>query len=237
MVEVNLNKKRKTISPRIFILTILLVVVFPFLPLLISKHWDWWEAWVYAITTIMAFALSRVIAARRHPDLIAERAGFLQHENTKLWDKRLASLGLLCGSLVPLVIGLDALYAWSPLFSLPLKIALLVLILAGYVLGSYAFIENAYFSAEVRVQSDRGHQVVSNGPYRWIRHPGYAGSLLTTLVIPLFLDSPWAILPAMFSIILLVIRTNLEDQALWNELEGYRDYAMRVRYRLFPGIW
>jgi protein-S-isoprenylcysteine O-methyltransferase Ste14 len=129
------------------------------------------------------------------------------------------------------------LYAWSPLFSLTVKIALLVLILAGYTLGSYAFIENAFFSAEVRVQADRGHQVVSSGPYRWIRHPGYAGSLLTTLVIPFFLDSPWAFLPAVFCIILLVIRTNLEDKTLWNELEGYRDYAMRVGYRLFPGVW
>jgi uncharacterized membrane protein len=88
------NKQQKIISPGIFILTILLVVVIPFLPLLISKHWDWWEAWVYAITTIIAFTFSRVIAARRHPDIIAERAGFLQHENTNPWDKRLASLGL-----------------------------------------------------------------------------------------------------------------------------------------------
>jgi protein-S-isoprenylcysteine O-methyltransferase Ste14 len=237
MVEMNMNKQQKTISPGIVVLTLLLVVVFPFLPLLISKHWDWWEAWVYAITTIIAFALSRVIAARRHPDIIAERAGFLQHENTKPWDKRLASLALLGGSLIPLVAGLNALYAWSPLFSLPVKIALLVLILAGYVLGSYAFIENAFFSAEVRLQADRGHQVVSSGPYRWIRHPGYAGSLLTTLVIPLFLDSLWALLPAVFSIILLVIRTNLEDKALTDELEGYGDYTKRVRYRLVPGVW
>jgi protein-S-isoprenylcysteine O-methyltransferase Ste14 len=139
--------------------------------------------------------------------------------------------------LVPLVAGLDALYAWSPEFSLPVKLASLVIILVGYVLGSYAFIENRFFSAEVRIQSERGHQVVTSGPYRWIRHPGYAGSLLTTLVIPFFLDSRWAFLPAVFCIILLVIRTNLEDKALSNELEGYRDYAMRVRYRLFPGIW
>jgi protein-S-isoprenylcysteine O-methyltransferase Ste14 len=231
------NKQQKTISPGIFVLTILLVVVFPFLPLLISKHWDWWEAWAYAITTIIGFVLSRVIAAQRHPDIIAERAGFLQHENTKPWDKRLASMGMVGGSLVPVVAALDALYVWSPLFSLPVKIALLVLILAGYALGSYAFIENAFFSAEVRIQADRGHQVVFSGPYRWIRHPGYASSLLTTLVTPLFLDSAWAILPAVFSIIILVIRTNMEDKALWNELEGYQDYAKRVRYRLFPGVW
>jgi protein-S-isoprenylcysteine O-methyltransferase Ste14 len=89
----------------------------------------------------------------------------------------------------------------------------------------------------VRIRTDRGHQVVSSGPYRWIRHPGYTGSFLTTLVLPLFLDSGWAFLPAVFSMILLVIRTTLEDKALTNELESYRDYAKRVRYRLLPGVW
>jgi len=232
-----MNNKQRSISPRIVILAIFLIVVVPFLPLLISRHWDWWEAWVYAITTILGFALSRVLAARRHPDLITERASFHQHENSKPWDKLLTSLGFLGGGLVPLVAGLDALIGWSPTFSLPVKLLSLVIILAGYALGSYALIENRFFSGEVRIQADRGHQVVSSGPYRWIRHPGYTGSLLTTLVIPLFLDSGWAFLPAVFSIILLVIRTNLEDKALTNELEGYRDYARRVRYRLLPGIW
>jgi protein-S-isoprenylcysteine O-methyltransferase Ste14 len=171
MMDMKMNNQQKTIFSGIVVLTLLLVVITPFLPLLISRHWDWWEAWVYAITTIIAFALSRVIAARHHPDLIAERANFLQHENTKTWDKRLAPAGLLGGSLIPLVAGLSALYAWSPLFNLPVKIALLVLILAGYALGSYALIENAFFSAEVRIQTDRSHQVVSSGPYRWMRHP------------------------------------------------------------------
>ncbi len=232
-----MNNKQKLISPRIIVLAIFLIVVIPFLPLLISRHWNWWEAWVYAITTILGFALSRVLAARRHSDLITERAGFLQHENIKPWDKLLTSLGFLGGGLVPLVAGLDALFSWPPTFSLPVKFVSLVIILAGYALGSYALIENRFFSGEVRIQADRGHKVVSSGPYRWIRHPGYAGSLLTTLVIPLFLDSGWAFLPAVFSIILLVIRTKLEDEVLTNELEGYREYARRVRYRLLPGIW
>ncbi|OGN90466.1 MAG: hypothetical protein A2Y88_02970 [Chloroflexi bacterium RBG_13_48_10] len=232
-----MNIKPKKISPRIVVLLLILVVVVPFLPLLISWHWDWWEAWVYAITTILGFALSRLLAARTHPDIIAERANFHQHENTKPWDKRLTLLGFLGGGLVPLVAGLDALYDWSPPYSLPLKIVSLIAILAGYALGSYAFIENSFFSAEVRIQADRGHRVVSSGPYRWIRHPGYAGSLLTTLVIPLFLDSGWAFLPSVFSVVLLVIRTKLEDKALTDELEGYSDYTRRVRFRLLPGVW
>jgi protein-S-isoprenylcysteine O-methyltransferase Ste14 len=213
------------------------VVVIPFLPLLISRQWDWVEAWLYAIIGILAFAISRVLAVRRHPDLLAERARFLQHEDAKPWDKLLSPLLGFGGVLLPLVAGLDALFGWSPPFSLPAKILALLIILAGYALGSYALIENRFFSGVVRIQTDRGHQVVSTGPYRWIRHPGYAGALLTYLATPLFLDSKWAFLPALYVTIVLVIRTSLEDKTLQNELEGYREYARRVRYRLLPGVW
>jgi protein-S-isoprenylcysteine O-methyltransferase Ste14 len=213
------------------------IVLIPFLPLLISWHWDWWEAWVYAIIGILSFAISRVLAARRYPDLIAERARYLQYENAKTWDKLLAPLLGFGGVMVLLIAGLDALFDWSPAFSLTVKILSLVIILAGYALGSYALIENRFFSGMARIQTERGHQVVSSGPYRWIRHPGYAGALLTYLVIPFLLDSGWAFLPAMLSNALLVIRTDLEDKTLQNELEGYRDYARRVSYRLLPGVW
>ncbi len=113
----------------------------------------------------------------------------------------------------------------------------LALLLAGYALASYALIENAYFSGMVRIQTDRGHQVVSSGPYRWVRHPGYTGALLAYLGTPLLLDSIWALLPAVFLTVALIIRTRLEDQTLQAELDGYRDYAQRVRYRLLPPVW
>jgi len=232
-----MENQSKTISPRAILLMLFFIVVIPFLPLLISRQWDWWEAWVYAIIGILGFAISRVLAARRHPDLLAERARFLQHEDAKPWDKYLSPLVGLGGGLIPLVAGLDALFDLSPPFSLPVKILALVIILAGYALGSYALIENRFFSGMVRIQTDRGHQVVSNGPYRWVRHPGYAGALLTYLATPFFLDSKWAFLPVVFISIVLVIRTNLEDKVLQNELEGYRDYARRVRYRLLSGVW
>lgn len=232
-----MNNQQRTISPRVVVQMLFFVVVIPFLPLLISSRWDWWEAWVYAIICILGFAISRGLAARRHPDLLAERARFMQHENAKPWDKLLAPLVGLGGGLVPLVAGLDVRFDWSPTFSLPVKIVSLVIILAGYALGSYALIENRFFSGMVRIQTDRGHQVVSSGPYRWMRHPGYAGALLTYLATPLFLDSQWAFLPAVFFTILLVIRTDLEDRTLQDELEGYRDYAGRVHYRLLPGVW
>jgi protein-S-isoprenylcysteine O-methyltransferase Ste14 len=232
-----MNNQPKVVSLRVVVQVLFFVVVMPLLPLLISGRWDWWEAWAYALICIFGFAISRVLAARRHPDLLAERARFLHHENAKSWDRLLAPLVGLGGGLVPLVAGLDALFDWSTTFSLPAKIVSLAILLAGYALGAYALIENRFFSGMVRIQTDRGHQVVSSGPYGWMRHPGYAGALLTYLATPVFLDSQWALLPAVFITLTLVIRTDLEDKTLQNELAGYRDYAGRVHYRLLPGIW
>ena len=227
----------KAVTPRVIVLMLFFVVVIPYLPLLISRQWDWWEAWVYAVIAILGFAISRLLAARRNPDLLAERARFLRQPDAKPWDKLLSPLVGLGGGLIPLVVGLDALYGWSTPFSLPAKTAALIIILAGYVLASWALIENRFFSGMVRIQSERGHHLVSTGPYGWIRHPGYAGALLTYLATPVFLDSKWAFLPVLFVTIVLVIRTSKEDATLQHDLEGYRAYAGQVRFRLFPGLW
>ncbi len=232
-----MNQKRKAVSPGVVATMVLIVVVEPLLPLLITRRWDWWEAWVYALICILGFALSRALAARRHPDLLAERARFLQQPEAKPWDKLLAPLVGLGGGLVPLAAGLDGLFGWSNGFGLPVKIVALMVFLAGYVLASYALITNRYFSGMVRIQTERDHRVVSAGPYRWVRHPGYAGSLLVYLATPLWLDSLWALVPAALFGVLIVIRTRLEDSCLQAELAGYREYAGRVRYRLVPGVW
>jgi protein-S-isoprenylcysteine O-methyltransferase Ste14 len=232
-----MSEGQRIITPRLIVGVLFFIVLVPFLPLLISRHWDWWEAWTYAIIYILTFAISRLLAARRHPDIVAERARFLQHENTQTWDQKLIPLLGLVGILVMVVCGLDELLGWSPELSLALKMIALVIILAGHVLGTYALMENRYFSGTVRLQTDRGQQVVSSGPYQWIRHPGYAGALLAYLATPLFLDSIWAYLPTSLLMALFMLRTALEDRFLQDELAGYRDYANRVRYRLIPGVW
>ena len=122
-------------------------------------------------------------------------------------------------TLMLLVIGLDALWGGLFAFSLAVKLAALLVILAGYVLASYALIENRYFSGVVRLQTDRGHQVVSSGPYRWVRHPGYAGLLLTYLGTPFFLDSLWAFVPTAILLVALFLRTSLEDRFLQDRVQ------------------
>jgi len=228
---------QKKIPLRAIVLMLFFIVVIPLLPLLISRRWDWWEAWTYAGISILGFAISRMLAAQRHPDILSERAKFLQHEDAKPFDKILSPLVGLGGGIIPIIAGLDELFQWSPGFSPTVKIISLIIILAGYTLASYALIENRFFSGMVRIQTDRGHEVVSGGPYRWVRHPGYAGSLITYPVIPLLLDSEWTFIPAILLIIILVIRTYLEDKTLQKELPGYADYAKKVRYRLVPGVW
>ena len=232
-----MSNQPKLLTPRIIIQVLLFIVVVPFLPLLITRNWGWGEAWAYALVNIGGFAVSRALAARAHPDVIQERAHTGEHEDTKSWDKVLSPLVALGSGAIPLVAGVDALGGSSAAFSVAVHLLALGLIVAGYVVASYALIENRFFSGTVRIQKERGHHVISTGPYAWVRHPGYAGSFWAFLATPVLLDSWWAVLPTVVIVCALVIRTRLEDQTLQEELEGYREYAQRVRYRLLPGVW
>lgn len=146
-----MNDQQNVITPRVVLQVLFFVVLLPFLPLLISGRWNWWDAWLYAIISILSFVISRILAARRHPDLIAERARMMRHEDAEPWDRRLAPLLGLGGALALLVAGLDARYNWSQDFDMPLKIIALIVILAGNILGTYALMENRFFSGVVRL--------------------------------------------------------------------------------------
>jgi len=135
------------------------------------------------------------------------------------------------------VAGLDHRYTWSSLFPPWLIVTGFILISLGYAFAAWAFAENRFFSSVVRIQTDRGHAVCDSGPYRFVRHPGYAGSILALFGIVLALGSVWTLVPAVVASIIAVIRTVLEDQTLQKDLPGFRDYAQRVRYRLIPGIY
>ncbi len=156
----------------------------------------------------------------------------------KPWDKVLAPLmGLSLSFPLVLVAGFDHRHRWSPAFPAWITMIGLVLIICGYALAVWALAENRFFSSMVRLQRDRGHAVCDSGPYRCIRHPGYAGNTVPVVGIVLALNSLWTIIPAAAAIVLIVIRTLLEDRTLREELPGYLEYAERVRYRLVPGIF
>lgn len=234
-----MNNPKNPLTVRTIVQLVVFIVLVPFLPLLISLRWDWWQAWVYGLVNVLGFVASRLLVNKRHPDLLVERARFMQHEDTKPWDNVLARLVGLGGALIPLVAGLDAKYGWSETdYRLLIEIVALTFIITGYALGSWALLENRFFSGTVRIQKERGHHLVSTGPYAWVRHPGYAGALLTYFATPLLLDSPWTFIPVVFIAILLIIRTSLEDRTLQEELPGYEEYATQMtKFRLIPGIW
>lgn len=136
-----------------------------------------------------------------------------------------------------IVAGLDHHFGWSTLFHLWLNILGFVLIALGYSFVAWALVENRFFTSMVRIQTDRGHEVCDSGPYRIVRHPGYAGNILPLPGIVLALGSVWEIIQASVAMVIRVTRTVLEDRNLQEERPGYMDYARRVRFRLIPGIY
>lgn len=232
-----MSEQKLSLTPRIILQLLVVLVLLPLLPLLITGRWRWWEAWLYAAIFFFGFIFSRGLAARKHPDLLQERAQSGQHTDTKSWDQLLSRLMGFGAGMVPLAVGLEHRFSGAASYSAAVEAAGLVLILAGYALGTWAMVANRYFSGTVRIQHDRGHRVVTHGPYSYVRHPGYAGALLSYAGTPLLLDGRWAFLAVGVLAVVLVLRTTLEDRALQEELEGYRDYAQHVPSRLIPGIW
>jgi protein-S-isoprenylcysteine O-methyltransferase Ste14 len=228
----------QTTSPRQWIRLILVYLFVPLVLLVCGGDFRWWQAWVYSLLFIAAGVGGRILGERRHPGLTAERQSSESIQGAPAWDKVLSPLMALSISF-PLVIvaGLDHRFGWSPIFPLWLNVLGFFLIALGYTFAAWAFIENRFFSSVVRIQTNRGHMVCDSGPYRIVRHPGYAGNILPLLGIVLALSSLWTIIPAAAALLIAVIRTALEDQTLQEELPGYQEYARRVRYRLFPGIY
>jgi protein-S-isoprenylcysteine O-methyltransferase Ste14 len=174
---------------------------------------------------------------RRNPGLLKERMSGETHPDVKGWDRTIirAYTGLLAAML--LLAPLDAVrFRWS---RVPLGVQALALagLFAAWALVIWAFRENAFLAAVVRIQAERGHTVCTTGPYRIVRHPMYVGVILTVLGVPVLLGSLFALVPAVLIAGLFVLRTALEDRTLQAELPGYADYARTVRWKLLPGVW
>ncbi len=206
--------------------------------LLSAGQYNWWEAWAYTVTSFLVILGSRAVMIWKSPDLALERSQAPDKEDVKEWDKYLMPFTALIAPFISwIVAGLDQRFGWSGDLPNWIQIAALLLIQLGSLVGSWAMMANRFFSSQVRIQTDRGHSVVRAGPYQYVRHPGYAGVLISWLAAPIFFSSWWAIIPTVLAITASVIRTSLEDRTLQNELPGYKEYAAEVKYRLVPGIW
>lgn len=196
---------------------------------------DWWPAWAL-LAVMLAWIIAMGFAIIRfNPDLLAERLG--PRKGGKQWDMTIMGIVGLSELARLIIAGLDQRYGWTGGFPIAAQIAALAVCALGYALGVWATASNAFFSQIVRIQTERGHAVATGGPYQYVRHPAYVGTILYQLAMPVLLASWWALIPGGVNAILLVIRTALEDRTLQAELSGYADYARLVRHRLLPGIW
>jgi protein-S-isoprenylcysteine O-methyltransferase Ste14 len=196
---------------------------------------NYWQGWFYATICIISVFLNS-FALKNKDELAAERSGV--KSGTKSWDKIILGLSAVTLIIIYIVAGLDSgRFQWSPRFHWGINALGAILILLGEVIFLMAQKQNRFFSSLMRIQTDRGHTVCDTGIYKIVRHPAYSGNIITAIGIPLILGSVWGFIPSVVSIFLIIIRTSLEDKTLIDELEGYRDYTSRTRYRLFPFIW
>lgn len=210
----------------------LILVALVFLPV---GRIDWTPGWIFIAVLVAAFGVSALLLARVNPMIYRARSRF--QPGTKTWD--LVLLTVLFPAIlseIPLA-SLDAgRMRWS---DVPLFVVLIgyVLLVGGIAVTAWAQAVNPFFEPGVRIQTERSQRVITSGPYRFVRHPGYSAAIVMFAGIPLALGSWWALLPAALAIAVLVLRTGLEDRLLRSELSGYAEYVRRTRYRLVPGLW
>jgi protein-S-isoprenylcysteine O-methyltransferase Ste14 len=196
---------------------------------------DWIEAWVYFALRFGALLTIGLWAARKNPGVINERGR--SSDNAKSWDKIFGAIYAPLLFIIPIAAGLDAgRYGWSNVPQIWQTIGLLALIPA-MILPYWAMAVNPFLVTTVRIQEERGQQVIAAGPYRFVRRPMYVGAILLSVGGPLLLGAAWALIPGGLATIALVVRTALEDRMLQIELPGYKEFTRRTRYRLIPGVW
>ena len=196
---------------------------------------DYRQGLIYVAIGLIMSALNYTFL-RIDPELLSERSK--PGENTKPWDKTILGLSFLVTLSMYIVAGLDSgRYHWSPVFPQSLCEVGILLTMTGQLLFLIAQKQNKFFSSTVRIQTDREHIVCDTGLYTIVRHPAYLGMIIQSVGFPLLFGSLWSIIPIILSIILILIRTNLEDKTLYHELSGYPEYMTKTRYRIIPYIW
>jgi protein-S-isoprenylcysteine O-methyltransferase Ste14 len=196
----------------------------------------WWpRGWLFLVTFTFATSVALLVLERVNPEVIVARSRF--HSGTKAWDKVVMAflfpsfLAILCVAALD-----DGRFHWFPLDWWICGVGN-VLYLIGFGGLAWATAANRFFEPTVRIQSDRGHVVITSGPYAIVRHPGYAAALPLFVGMALAMGSLWALIPGLITFLVLVVRARWEDAMLQNELAGYKEYAQKVRYKLIPGVW
>ena len=184
----------------------------------------------------MHYVVSTTVQFKLNPELLVQRLK-MKREGSKLWDEilmRFSNLSVII--LIPVVAGLDFRFNWL-ILEIYFAFIGLIFVTVSSIFLNWAMILNPHFEPTVRIQKERDHKVIKNGPYKIVRHPGYLAGILFAISIPLLIGSVLAFIAVGIYVILMLIRTWFEDKTLQKELEGYSEYVNQVRYRLFPKIW
>lgn len=198
----------------------------------------WWQGWVYMVTSLVMLLGSRYILIKRYPETAAERMAAGKKENTQSWDKILVPLvAIYLPMSVWVIAGFEKRFSVSAGIPIWGQIAAFMISIGANVFSNWALFRNRFFSSHVRIQNDRGHYVVKDGPYAIVRHPGYAGGFVYFLATPIFFNSWWTWIPSLATCVLYIYRIIKEEETLAEGLPGYKGYMQEVRYRIFPGIW
>ena len=198
--------------------------------------WRWPAAWVFLAAMILIGLFSGLWLARTDPELFAERMRVTAQDEQPAADKVFVLVLGVALMLWFVVIGIDHRLHGSD-FRRSLQALGLALQLVSTVFIMWVMHENSFAAPLVKIQSERGHHVISSGPYAWVRHPMYTGAVLFFAGIPLLLGSGWGLVMSPLLAVLFAIRITIEERTLRSGLEGYDDYTSRVRYRLLPGVW
>ena len=232
MAQAKLNRDgiRYLLTP--FIWAIIMAAAF----LLAAGRLNIFRGWLAFGVHFLGAIGGMLIMWRFAPGLANQRAA--AREGTKKWDKAILLIYfLLILIAIPIAAGLDVgRYGWSQLTG-SYAIVGIILYVAYFFLFYWSILVNRHFEGTSRIQHDRGHQVISQGPYSFVRHPGYVAMIFASLSDPFIIGSLYSFIPSLAAIIAAVIRTFLEDKMLQKELEGYSEYAQNTRYRLVPGLW
>jgi protein-S-isoprenylcysteine O-methyltransferase Ste14 len=196
----------------------------------------WIRGWICTAVYFVSMTMTGMVIHHFNHDLIQARSKW-RRKDTQPFDKIFIAIFIPLTFIQVAMAGLDAVrFGWShmPLWTLYPGFAIF---LVGIAVVTWTMALNPYAETTVRIQYDRGHTVISSGPYRIVRHPMYVGSILMYPGTALMLGSKWALLLSAMMALLLVVRTALEDETLRRELAGYEQYAVMTRYRLIPGVW
>lgn len=232
MADTGSSKRKKIILTVRSIATVFILLCLLFGP---AGTLNWPEAWLFLTLYFLAVGAMVIWLKKKSPDLLKER--MTVKKDVKSWDRKIILVYTLCFMIMLSMTGLDSVrFLWSRV-----PLAWQVIGFLGFVpvmtLVFWTMRENAYLAQYVRIQKERGHRICSSGPYRYVRHPMYVGVIFMTFCIPLALGSFYALIPGTVMAFLFILRTSLEDKTLQEELPGYREYTLKVRYKLFPWVW